>query len=90
MRKTLPEHPRNKKIENLGKFVQAAKAKGRKKPVKFKGPTFEIQEYTFDNIPVGIADKYKSKTELLNKYKDVGEKSFDEKMKLYDGSEKIV
>ena len=81
--------PKKQKIENLGKLVQVAKAKGRKKPVKFKGPTFEIQEYTFGNIHVGTTDKYKSKTEFLNKYKDVSEIFFDEKMKLYDEVRKL-
>ena len=52
--------------------------------MKVKGPAFEIQEYTFDNVPEGTVDKYKSKTELLDKYKYVGENTFYEKMKLYD------
>ena len=58
--------------------------------MKVKRPAFENQEYTFDNIPKGMTDKYKSKTELLNKYKDVGEKTFDEKLKLYDEVRKFL
>ena len=40
--------------------------------MKVKGPTFEIQEYTFDKILEGAIDRYKSKTELLEKYKGLG------------------
>ena len=57
--------------------------------MKIKGPSFEIQQYTFDIIPKGATDKYKSKTELLDRYKDVGEKTFDEKLKLYDEVRKL-
>ena len=57
--------------------------------MKVKGPAFEIQEYTFDTIPKGNANKYKSKTELLDRYKDVGEKNFGEKLKLYDEVRKL-
>ena len=81
--------PKKKNIEKAWQLVPIKKAKGRNKYVKVKGPAFEIQEYTFDNIPVGTVDKYKSKTELLNRYKDVCEKTFDEKMKLYDEVSKL-
>ena len=76
--------PKKQNIKKPGKHVQVAKTKERKKLVKVKGPKFEIQEHTFDNIPKGTTDKYKSKTGFLNNYKDVGEKTFDEKLKLYD------
>ena len=49
-----------------------------------KVPTFEIQKYTFDKIPEGATYRYKSKTKLLHRYKDVGEIFFDENLKLYD------
>ena len=52
--------------------------------MKVKGPAFEIQEYTFDNIPEGTADKYKSKGALIDKYQGVGEKYSKETLKLYD------
>ena len=52
--------------------------------MKVKGPGFEIQEYTFDNVPKGTTDKYTSRIEVLDKYKDVGENTFHENMKLYD------
>ena len=58
--------------------------------MKIKGPAFEIQEYTFDKIPEGVRDKYKSKTELLDRYKDVCEKTFNEKLKMYDEVRKLV
>ena len=57
--------------------------------MKVKGPTFEIQEYTFDKIHEGATDKYKSKNELLYIYKYVGEKDSDETMKLYDEVRKL-
>ena len=57
--------------------------------MKVKGPAFEIQEYTFDNIPEGAADKYKSKTKLMDKYKGVGENFSKEKLKLYDEVRKL-
>ena len=57
--------------------------------MKIKGPTFEIQEYTFEKILEGSTDKYKSKTELLDRYKDVCEKTFKEKLKLYDEVRKL-
>ena len=34
--------------------------------------------------------KYKYKTELLNRYKDGGENTFDEKMKFYDEVRKFA
>ena len=40
--------------------------------MKVKGPTFEIQEYISDKILEGATDRYKSKTELLEKYKGLG------------------
>ena len=52
--------------------------------MKIKGLAFEIYEYTFDKIPEGGPDKYKSKTKLLDIYKDVGEKLFDSKLKLFE------
>ena len=82
--------PNKQKIDKAGQqLVQGTKAKGKKKQMKIKGPTFEIQEYTFDKILEGATDKYKSKTELLERYKDMGEKTFDEKMKLYDEVRKL-
>ena len=34
--------PKKLKVEKTGKLVWVAKAKGRKKPMKVKGPAFEI------------------------------------------------
>ena len=55
------------KIEEPSKLVLSAKVKGRKKVVKVKDPTFEIQEYTFSSVPKEEVDRYKSKAELLEK-----------------------
>ena len=79
---------KKKNIEKAGQLVPATKAKGRKKHVKVKGPAFEIQEYAFDNIPEGTADKYNYNTELMDKYKGVGESS-KETLKLYDEVRKV-
>ena len=76
--------PKKQKIEKTGQLVPITKAKGRKKHVKVKGPAFEIQEYTFDNIREGAGNKYKSKTKLMDKYKGFGEKYSKETLKLYD------
>ena len=51
--------------------------------MKVKGPSFKIHEYTFDKIDEGATDKYKFKTELLDKYKGVEEKYSNESLKLY-------
>ena len=57
--------------------------------MQVKGRTFEIQEYTFDNILEGAIDKYKSKIELIDKYKGVGDKDSNERLKLYDEVRKL-
>ena len=49
------------------KLVHVTKDKGKKNQMKVKVATFEIQEYTFDKILEGATDRYKSKTELLDK-----------------------
>ena len=49
-----------------------------------------MQEYTFSNVPKGAVNKYKSKNELLDSYKYAGEKTFDEKLKLYDEVRKLL
>ena len=63
---------KNKILKKSRQLVHATKDKGKKKQMKVKGPTFEIQEYTFDKILEGAIDRYKSKTELLEKYKGLG------------------
>ena len=59
------------------------------KQMKVKGTAFEIQEYTFENFPKEATDRYKSNTELLDKYKGVREKAYDETMKLYAEVKKL-
>ena len=76
--------PKKLKTEELGKLVLIAKAKGKKKTLKVKGLDFEVQEYTFNSVPKEVVNRYKSKVELLDSYKDAGEKNFDEKLKLCD------
>ena len=81
--------PKNKKIEKAGQLVHVAKGKGKKKQMKVKGQAFEIQEYTFDKILEGATYRYKSKTELLEKYKYVWEKNSNETLKLCDQVRKL-
>ena len=69
--------------------VPKDRIKGKNKYMKIKGPSFQIQEYPFDKIPEGATYRYKSKTELLNKYKYMGWKYFDETLKLYDEVRKL-
>ena len=77
--------PKKQKIEKeRQQLVQVTKPKWKNKETKIKGPSFEIHEYTFDKVSEGATYKYKSKTELLDRYKDVGEQTFNEKLKLYD------
>ena len=40
-----------------------------KRKEKFKGPSFEIQEYEFLEVHEASSDKFRSKTDLYDKYK---------------------
>ena len=39
--------PKKQKLDDVGKLVQVAGGKGKKKQLKVKGPAFEVQEYEF-------------------------------------------
>ena len=38
--------------------------------MKFKGPTFEIKEYTFSETPQDSTTQFKTKAELFDKYRE--------------------
>ena len=46
------------------------KVSGNKKQMKVKGPAFEIKEYSFSEAPKGTKDKFKTRFELFDKYRD--------------------
>ena len=54
------------------------------KYVKVKGLTFEVQEYAFSQTPKGSTDRYRSKNELLDKYKEIKDITKNESLKLYE------
>ena len=54
------------------------------KYIKVKGLTFEVQEYAFSQTPKGSTDRYRSKNELLEKYKEIKEITKNESLKLYE------
>ena len=58
--------------------------------MKFKGPSFLIQEYGFSSVPKEEVSKYKSKAKLLGKYREVGKKAFEERSKLCEEVDKFI
>ena len=64
-------------------------AKGKNNIVKVKGPFFTIQEYMFSSVPKEAAWKYKSKIELLEKYREAGKKDFEERSKLSEEVDRL-
>ena len=45
--------------------------------MKVKFPSFSIQKYAFSRVPKEVVSKYKSKAELLEKYREFGKKAFE-------------
>ena len=82
--------PKKKKLEERGKLVHVAGGKGKMKQVKVKGPTFKVKEYAFPQTPKGSKDRYRSKIELLEKYKEGKDITMNECLKLYEDSEEIL
>ena len=81
--------PKKKKIEELYKLMQNSWAKGRNKMVKVKGPSFVIQEYAFSSVPKEAVRRYKYKSKLLDKYREVGKKDFEERSRLCEEVDKL-
>ena len=71
--------PKKQKMEEPDEITPSASVKGKNKIVKVRGPSFAIQEYTFSGVPKEAARKYKSKTELLEKYREAGKRAFEER-----------
>ena len=61
--------PKKKKMEEPDEIMPSSSVKGKNKIVKVRGPSFEIQEYTFNGFPKEAVGKYKSTIELLEKYR---------------------
>ena len=59
------------------------KIEGKKKQKKLKGPALEVKEYAFFETPKGSTNKFKSRDELFDKYKDNRATSLDESLNLY-------
>ena len=57
--------------------------------MKVKGPYFAFQEYAFSNVPKEAVSRYKSKDELLEKYREVGKRDFEEKSRLWEEVDKL-
>ena len=70
-------------------FVQNAKTKGKSKIVKVNGPSFMIREYTFSSVDEEGVRKYKSKAELLEKYREASKRVFEEWSKLCEEVDKL-
>ena len=81
--------PKKQKIEESNKLTQSAQDKGKNKMVKVKRPSFAIEEYAFSSVPKEAVSIYKSKAELLEKYKEAGKRDFEERSRLCEEVEKI-
>ena len=75
--------PKKHKIEQEVQMVQVKKSnvKGKQKQEKSKVIGLELQEYVFDGA---TPNKYTSKEEWLNTYREVPDKTFNETVKLYE------
>ena len=60
------------------------KTEGKKNKMKVKWPAFEVKEYSFLETLEGYTDKFKTRAELYDKYRDNRETSLDESLNLYD------
>ena len=47
--------------------------------MKVKGTSIAIQEYVFSSVPKQVVRKYKYKAKLLEKYREVGKRAFEER-----------
>ena len=48
-----------------------------------------MQQYEFSEVPKALADKFKSRVDLYDKYKDDRETSLNDSLKLYADVRKI-
>ena len=70
-------------MDDAGKLVQVAGGKCKKKQIKVKGPTFKVQEYEFSQPPEGSTKRYRSNTDIFEKYKENKDITMNESLKLY-------
>ena len=61
--------------------VKKSSVKDKQKQEKSKVTGLELQEYVFDGVTL---NKYISREEWLNTYKEVDDKTFNETVKLYE------
>ena len=73
-------NPKGKKTKLEGEIVEA---EGKENKEKFKGPAFEIQEYDFSEVHEASSDRFRSTTDLYDKYKKDKDISLKESLKLY-------
>ena len=85
----ISEIAKRQKIEVEGELVEVVKTESKKKQGKVKGPSFEVQQYKFSEVPKASSDKFKSIFELYDKYKDDRETSLKESTKLHLDVRKI-
>ena len=57
--------------------------------MKIKGPTFELREYAFSEIPENSKDKFKDRVELFDKHMDIRDTSLDESLNIHEEVRKI-
>ena len=66
-----------------GELVKVTKAESKNRQMKVKGPSFEIKEYAFLETPKASTHKFKTRAELVYKYRDEKETPMVEYLKLY-------
>ena len=80
---------KKQKIDAEGDLLKVTNTESKKRQMKVKGPTFEIKEYAFSKTLEESIDKFKTRAELFDKYRDDKETSMDESLKWYDKVRKI-
>ena len=86
----ISETTKRQNIEAGEELVEVVKTRRKKKQVKIKGPSFEVQQYEFLEVPKTSIDKFKSKSDLYDKYMDDREISLNEYSKLYPDVMKML
>ena len=63
------ESSKSKNTKSEGESVEVSEDENNKGKMKVKGPSFELQEYEFLKVLETFSDKFRSKTDLYDKYK---------------------
>ena len=82
--------PKKQKIEETRQIIQVEYVEGKKKHMKVKGPSFEVNEYAFFETPKDSTSQFKTRVELLDKYRDDKEVATNEYLNLYADVGKIA